>query len=315
MSATTSTPVPPVTRPVPPPASAPRPRATLPPCPPATQVPSQPVQAPPIRRLEPVPVQGIRGIINAVEGWGKTTLAAYAPDPLIIQVRTETGYETLHRAALVPTVDCATVQTWDELLAVVAMARDTRHRTIAIDAMGGAERMCHELVCQRDFGGDWSEKGFMSYQRGYEVSVLDWEKLLAGLDAIYRQRQASILLLSHARMRTVNDPAGPSYDRYEGDAHKKTWAATARWADLVLFGTFSTVIVDERKSKGQQFGKGKGIGTGERIIHTTRRDAWDAKNRFGMPELIELHDVAPSDMWNKLWGTITNQPKGDDHAS
>ena len=296
------------TRPAPPP-----PRQAPPP---TVTSPQAKRTLPPIRRVAAGGIASVRAVINAVEGWGKTTIAAYAPDPLIIQVRTETGYETLRSASLVPEVDCVTVNTWDELLGIVDVALTTEHKTIAIDAMGGAERMCHELVCARDFGGDWSEKGFTNYQRGYEVSVLDWERLLLGLDLIYRKRQANILLLSHARMRTVNDPAGPSFDRYEGDSHKKTWAATARWADTVLFGTFSTVVVDEQKSKTKTFGKGKGVGTGERIIRTTRRDAWDAKNRFGMPELIELHNVEPSQMWNTVWASITNTTQtGENHVA
>ncbi|MEN6532743.1 MAG: ATP-binding protein [Bryobacteraceae bacterium] len=265
------------------------------------------VACPSIGKIETDGVKAVRMAVNAVEGFGKTTIAAYAPNPLIIETRDETGYETLLSAGLVPSVDVARVSVWDELLAVLDQAQNTEHQTIAIDAATTAEKMCHEHVCTRDFNGDWSERGFSSYQKGYELAVKDWEVMLSMLDKIHRLRHANIIILVHARMRTFNDPAGPSFDRYEGDLHKKTWASTARWADVVLFGTFATVVVNQRTAKGEQVGKGKGIGTGERVIHTTRRDAWEAKNRYGMADTIELHDVGPAETWARIWSEITHK--------
>ncbi len=54
------------------------------------------------------------------------------------------------------------------------------------------------------------------------------------------------------------------------------------WVDCVLFADFETVTSEVTK------GRSKGITTGARIIHTERRAAWDAKNRYGLPPHMPL---------------------------
>ena len=46
-----------------------------------------------------------RIVLATVEGWGKTTAGAYAPNPFMCMVRGETGYATLLGAGTVPAVD------------------------------------------------------------------------------------------------------------------------------------------------------------------------------------------------------------------
>ena len=70
--------------------------------------------------------------------------------------------------------------TWDELLAAIRALIDQEHayRTLVIDTLNGAERLCHEHVCRRDFGGRWGRDGFTAYMTGYEVALADWRELL-----------------------------------------------------------------------------------------------------------------------------------------
>ena len=110
-----------------------------------------------------------RIVLNAVEGRGKSSWAAFAPEPAILMAQGETGYETLLGVGLVPQVDAAYVSDWHGLLALLdkmAQVEEPMHKVLALDALGGFERLCHEHVCRRDFGGDWGEKGFSSYQKG-----------------------------------------------------------------------------------------------------------------------------------------------------
>lgn len=265
---------------------------------------------PRIGRVSSEGIRCIRAIVNGVEGWGKTTLAAHSPEPVIIQCRGETGYETLRSAGLVPDVDCVRVENWAELIAVADHLASTKHRTVALDALGGAERLCHQFVCDRDFGGVWGEKGFGAFQRGYEISLADWQGLLERLERLYRDGR-NILILSHARLRTVCNPLGADYERYEGDCHKKTWAMTSRWVDAVWFCTFATVVTDVVAQKGKASGKGKGIGGTERIVFTERCDAYDAKNRYGQPQQISLNGIGPDGMWAALWKTIEKPQKNE----
>lgn len=244
-----------------------------------------------------------RLVITAVEGFGKTTLGAFARDPVILMARGETGFDTLRGAGLVPDVDAALIEDWLHLLAHVEhlIANETGHKTCVLDALGGFERLCHEFVCRRDFGGDFGEKSFLSYNKGYEVSIGEWLKLLQALDRLREVRKMTILILSHSMVRPFKNPLGDDFDRYVADVHGKTWGPTHKWADCVLFGNFVHAIVKTRPADKS----GKGVGKTARVLYAVRRDAFDAKNRYGMPESIDLTDV-PSEGW----GIIANAIRG-----
>lgn len=268
------------------------------------QTPTTPTRAAVLQKLDSSRLPP-RIILNAVEGWGKTTCGAYAESPGILMAAGETGYATLLSAGRVPAVPCAVLSTWRSVLDTVqaVIEEPDGMQTLVFDALGGFERLCHEHVCKRDFNGDWGERGFISYQRGYDVAVADWLSLLAMLDRGRELRGMSVILLSHCKVRTFKNPLGPDYDRYVSDVHDKTWAVTSKWADAVLFGTFETVV--EGGQTGLKPRKGKGIGGSERVLFTERRDAYDAKNRYGMPECISI----PNDP-TQVYATITQAMKG-----
>lgn len=239
---------------------------------------------------------GKRMIITGVEGVGKTSLVAYAPNPLIIMCGNETGYETLMNEDRVPEVDVLHVEGWIALLsnlqAVIANDASQHYDTIAIDALGGAERMCHEFVCETQFKGDWSDKGFASFQKGYDISVTEWLRLISILDE-FKEKNTNIILLSHCQVRPFKNPAGPDFDQYKSDVHGKTWAVTHKWADAALFMNW---LIDAKEDRN---GKAKGVGGATRMIYTERRDAYEAKNRYGMPPVIQAPDD-PAEVWNTI---------------
>lgn len=240
--------------------------------------------------------KGPRIVLNAVEKWGKTTLAANMPNPAILMAKGETGYETLLASKLVPSVLAARIDTWDELLGML----DDIHRqhsgieTVVLDAMGGFERLCHEFVCKRDFDNDWSKKGFLNFQDGYSVSVNDWLMMLARLDKL-ADAGLNIMLLSHTAVSTFNDPMGDNFDRYAVDCHKKTWSVTHKWADAILFGKFLSIVDKATKNAI----KGKGVGGTQRIIYTGNRDAFVAGNRYQLPDVIDVGED-PAAVWQEI---------------
>jgi len=249
-----------------------------------------------------------RLIVVGVEGWGKTTLGALAPDPAIVQIRGETGYDTLLGAGLVPAVPCITANSWPVLLAAFKREAESEspHKTYVTDALGGAETLCHEFVCDRDFNGDWGEKGFASFQKGYDVAVPEWISFLDTLDALH-QRGSMIILLSHANVVNFKNPLGEDFDRYAAALHKKTWAPTRKWADAIFFATYRTLTHD-RDAQGRKT-QAKGIGGTQRVIFTERRDAFDAKNRYSMPPELDVPDGVEH-LWPLIWANIPAANKG-----
>ena len=251
-----------------------------------------------------------RIVLNAVEGFGKTSAGAYAPNPVLLMAEGESGALTLMGSNLIPQVPGATISSWPELMATIdALCAGTdAYGTLVLDAISGFEKLCHTHVCSRDFAGEWGEKGFLSYHKGYEVATNDWLLMLAALDRLRATKGTTIFMLSHSQVRPHRNPVGEDFDRYVADCHPKTWAPTAKWADCVLFGNFLAVIDKGRTGKE----RAKGMGGTERVIYTTRRDAWDAKNRYNMPEFLQL-DTNPANNWDTIWNAIIG--KGTTHGT
>jgi len=251
--------------------------------------------------LRPAVFTPPRIVLTGMEGVGKTSVVAYAPGAAIIEAGNETGYSTLVGAGRVPQIPSAHVTTWDQLLGLLDKLAKNPPKFLGLDAIGGIERMCHEHVCHRDFKGEWGETGFAAFAKGYDMAITDWLLMLSKLDAL-NALGTSIILLAHCKVKPFRNPEGADFDRYTADIHDKTWAATHRWADAALFMKFETII-DKDKNK-----RVRGLGGDTRILYTTRSDARDAKNRYGMPPEIEMPND-PSQMFNAIWQYIA--PKGN----
>ncbi len=245
-----------------------------------------------------------RVVFNAVEGWGKTTLGAYAPNAIMLMARGEDGYLTLLGKKRVPAIPATTVATWNELLVTLdALIIDPQGAKMAIlDALGGFERMNHEHTCIKDFRGEWGETGFMSYHKGYAQSITYWLGFLQRLDRLRTEHGMSILMLSHAMVRKFKNPDGSDFDRYESDAHATTWSVTKKWADAVLFGDFQTVI--DKGERGKE--RAKGIGGTQRTVYTEHSDARDCKNRYGMPPAFQVPND-PIQSWPTVRAAIVGE--------
>ena len=249
-----------------------------------------------------------RILLHAVEGWGKTTLGAYAPNPAFIMSQDETGFEDLLSAGRVPNIQRLQVGSWGQVLGVLSeLARSCPFETLNLDSMGGFERMVHEHTCRTDFNGEWGEKGFMAFHKGYKMSVTPWMEMLALLDEIQAQG-VTVVMLSHSQTQSVQNPLGADYDRFGADLQKDLSNVTLRWASEIVFGTFETVVVTSKSRRGdpELLSKGKGIGGTERVIRTSHTDAWQAKSRNGMPPVVRMPDQ-PEMMWKTFWDALTGK--------
>ncbi len=117
--------------------------------------------------------------------------------------------------------------------------------------------------------------------QGYDVSCAEWRLLLSALDRLREEKKMAIIGLCHTKVTPFRNPAGADFDRYQPAVHAKTWELTHRWADIVLFANYYT-------STEKQDGRAKGIGGQDRIMYTVRHAAYDAKNRAGLPEEIDM---------------------------
>ena len=115
-----------------------------------------------------------------------------------------------------------------------------------------------------------------------------------------REKGIACLLLCHATVERYPNPEGPDYDRYQPALNRKhTWSATAKWADMILFGCLDTTVTKEAKAAT----KGKATGGETRIIRTEAGAAYVAKNRHGLPNEIECGTSAKQ-AWENFQATL-----------
>lgn len=220
-------------------------------------------------------------LFHAIPGWGKTTLAANAPSPLILTAPDETGYYKLLSAKRVPSVHAENVPDWSTLLGMIDELATGKHdfKSVWLDVLGGFARLCDEYVCNRDFKGDWGERGFLNYHKGYELSAQEWSIMLRKMETV-NSRGITVGILAHTQIKTHQNPEGKDFDRYEPQAHPKIAERTVSWASDVLFGKFMSVVNQD----------GKGIGGKTRVVYAQHSDARVAKSQHGLPEVMSVSD-------------------------
>ena len=89
-------------------------------------------------------------------------------------------------------------------------------------------------------------------------------------------------MTAHAKMRKFEQPDEQgAYDRFEMKLSKQVAPLVKEWCDMLLFVNYKTyVVTTENKTKKAQGGK--------RVIYTSHHPCWDAKNRHGLPDEMEL---------------------------
>lgn len=223
-------------------------------------------------------------VVYGPEGVGKTSFAASFPDPLFID--TEGG--SLHMD--VARFDRPT--SWSMLMEQVEWARANAApgSTLVVDTLDWAEKLCSAHVCQENGWANIEEPG---YGKGYAVVKDTFAKLLDRLSCV-SDKGVTVLCTAHARVDKFDPPeASASYDRWGlklNDAKKSSVSGIVKeWADALLFANYKTSL-----EVGQDK-KVRGTGGTRRVLHCNHTAAYDAKNRWGLPNEVpfEFASVAP----------------------
>ncbi len=222
-----------------------------------------------------------RYFIYGVEKIGKTSLAAYLPGPVFIQVKGETGLETLIDAGQLPPIPHipGEVESWTDLLAAIDFigSSEHSHKTLVIDGVDSGQRLCFDHVRMASFEGE--EEKFMAYHKGYDMSPNTWRELLVALDNLRLNRKMAVVMIAHARVSKKKNPHGEDWTHYTPNIHEKIWEPTAAWSDAILFLDHETIVK-----------KGKATDARSRVIRTEQDATYVAGNRFGLHGDIECGD-------------------------
>ena len=211
-----------------------------------------------------------------VHGIGKSTFAAGAPNAVFLPV--EDG---------IADIDCESfplAESFDQVVEYLTQLCTEEHdrQTLIVDTLDWLERLIwaevereHDVASIEDIG----------YAKGYTFALKHWRQVLRQLDWLRDNKGMTCILLAHAKIERFQPPDNEPFDRYSPKMHKLASAIVQEWCDEVLFANYQTYT----KTTGEGFDKTtKGIGTGQRVVHTSERPSHLAKNRAGLPETIGL---------------------------
>lgn len=235
---------------------------------------------------------------------GKTTFAANAPSPIILDI--EGGSNQLNVARLHP-------RNFAEVSSMLIELSTATHpyKTLVIDSLDHLEPMMWEAVCKRT--GDKSiEIVGGGYAKGYTEALKEWGMIIDLLKKC-RDKGMMIIGLAHSHVKPVNDPTKMlSYDKFELKFHHKASALFKENADMILFAHKDVAIRQDSKTKG------KAVGDATHMLYTVGMPGYEAGSRYNLPAEMELNwdlfyaafqAANPADKAKNLIALIQNESK------
>lgn len=215
-----------------------------------------------------------RILIYGVQGIGKNTFASTFEKPVLIQ--TEEGSEAIE----IPAFPLATSYQ-DVVDQINALFGDHDYRTAIIDTADWLEPLLWDACCVQN---NWTSIETPGYGKGYIELDKWWRCIMDGLNQLRHQKQMNIVVLAHSEIKRIEPPDSDPYDTYQIKMQKRAFALWQEWADMVLFLNYKVHMVKTKKGMNEE--RVRAAGSGDRVIYTSERPAWKAKNRWSLPDEI-----------------------------
>ncbi len=216
----------------------------------------------------------IKTAIYGPAGVGNSTFAAGAPGAIFLPVEEGTN-----------AIDCARFpmpETFNDVLDAIGTLATGEHKykTLVIDTLDALEALIWQHVCAA--GKKQSIEDF-GYGKGYVAALEQWRIFLSRLEGLRKARSMSIVLVAHSQIRKFQNPEGADFDRYELKlAGKGASGLVTEWSDCLLFACYETVAAVDKNERT------RGVTTGKRIARTVHGAAYEAKNRYSLPDPMDL---------------------------
>ena len=151
--------------------------------------------------------------------------------------------------------------------------------TVVIDSADWAEKLLIEWMLQQTNKKSIEDFGF---GKGYVMLQEHVTRFLASCDSLV-QAGLHVVFVAHTTVKRTSPPDHTDgFDRYELKLTKQVAPLLREWCDLMLFCNYKTKLVEGND------GRMKATGGKQRVMHAERSAAWDAKNRFGLPEEMPM---------------------------
>ena len=217
-----------------------------------------------------------RILIYGQAGIGKTTFGAAAPRPIFLPI--EDGLGKIEADAFPCPKSYTDVR--DSLDALIK--EDHNYKTVVVDSLDWLEPLIWDHTCTKSGYKTIEQPG---YGRGYVEALKYWREFLDRLNYLRDMKAMQTILVCHSIIREFKSPDTDSFDRYQIKLQQKAADLVCEHSDAILFANYEKSTVKSESRGGQRT---RAIGSGERVLYTEERPAWLAKNRYGLPPMMEL---------------------------
>jgi hypothetical protein len=218
------------------------------------------------KRLKP-----IYGMISGLPGVGKTSFCAQAPNPIFLGLEEGTYQLDVSRFPQAKSIK----ELLDQINALSSEAHP--YKTVVFDTVDRIEELIWNQVCREGHVDSITEYAG-GFGQGYVRACEIWRGVMG--EASKLSQRFHVLLTGHVMVKAFQDPAlSGGYDRYQLKIHEKSAGVIRESLDLMLFATFRTELVRDRKTK-----EVRALTDGSRTMYTEFRPSFlEAKNRYNLP--------------------------------
>lgn len=223
---------------------------------------------------------GIKAVLYGQEGVGKSSLAAQIPGIVFIDCEGSTTKMDVRRLPA-PT---SWAMLCDEMEYIRENAAQKGYKAVAIDTFDWAEALALQAICiEHKINGIEG----LNYGKGWQYECELIARFLENTDKLIKAG-IHVILICHAISRKTSLPEEiDEFDHWELKLGNKTTNKIApllkEWSDMTLFLAFKTQVM-----AADDKGKVHKATSVQRVMYATKSAWWDAKNRFGLPDMMPL---------------------------
>jgi hypothetical protein len=216
-------------------------------------------------------------------GIGKTELAAAFKKPVFLVDPQEDGILDLQANGDAPE-DIPVYELEDEadLLKTLKGAPGMDCETVVIETLAGIEALIFNAAYARDKYKSWEK--FEAFATGPRSCVRTARDIVDLLSKIANTGK-TVVMTAHSQIKKYSNPTGEDYDIILPQVTKQIWDPFAKWFQNVFYMSLDVQVdTDDRDA----LKKSKGLSCGDRTLHVNVSAAFEAKNRYRLPDEIDM---------------------------
>lgn len=226
-------------------------------------------------------------LVYGDNGVGKSCFAAKAKNPIFLdlegniehlpEVDTPAG-GVFHKERIKSFAD------FEKTLQLL-LNQDHEFKTIVIDSLDTLYSLCMKKIKlpsgERPYGGD------------HRLCAQEFAGLCWTLDTLREKKKMSVVLLAHAKIKTVDSPLVNVYERWETTLNESIFRILMDWVSGVFFAVKEVAFKKDEHDKERIMVHNKA----NRWLYTSGNAAYFAKNTYSLPERIPMD-------WDSMTKTI-----------